>query len=284
MSSDDLPECTTLIPGGSTGTGSGGGGDSGGDGHAKPTAAALTDDPNRNRQPSPQAAGENGRSATKDDYERRASPSGGQAQHNRNQQSASEGDVKAGSTSYFTEAMSSLYATTVDAPCQRVHALEHTIQESFLNCQQFDFLHFLKTEEGHVDESVYARNAPIGPLYCEYCGASSAERCETGCERPPLFFRNKKPPFGRNEEWNSETDYRLRSGNGGGGGGDGQAAATSIDPQRNGTGTATGQEEDDDVLSSFSSLAADGIRNEEAKLEAEEDDWCAGGLKRTFAC
>lgn len=110
----------------------------------------------------------------------------------------------------------------------------------------------------------------------------SGVRRDASGRRSSFATRNRH--FGRNEEWNSETEYRLRSGNGGGGGGDGQAAATSIDPQRNGTGTATGQEEDDDVLSSFNSLAADGIRNEEAKLEAEEDDWCAGGLKRTFAC
>mmetsp|Transcript_16258 Transcript_16258/g.46715 ORF Transcript_16258/g.46715 Transcript_16258/m.46715 type:complete len:289 (-) Transcript_16258:1690-2556(-) len=287
--SDDPPECTSLpIPGISGKSSSGGG--SGGDGNAKPTAAAaITDDPNRNRKPSPQgaAAAENG-SATKD--VRRASPSGGQVQDNENQQNASGGDKKAASASasYFTEAMSSLYATTVDAPCQRVHELEHTIQEtiqeSFLNCQQFDFLHFLKTEEGHVDESLYARNAPVGPSHCEYCGANSSDLCEAGCERPRLFFRNKRPPFGRKEGWDSETEYRLRSGNDSGGGGDDQAAAASVDAQRNGTGIATGQEDDDDVLTSFNSLAADGIRDEEAQLKAEEDAWCTGGLKKTFAC
>eukprot|EP00562_Extubocellulus_spinifer_P006421 CAMPEP_0178532330 /NCGR_PEP_ID=MMETSP0696-20121128/33912_1 /TAXON_ID=265572 /ORGANISM="Extubocellulus spinifer, Strain CCMP396" /LENGTH=283 /DNA_ID=CAMNT_0020164311 /DNA_START=346 /DNA_END=1200 /DNA_ORIENTATION=- len=108
------------------------------------------------------------------------------------------------------EAIDSIYATTIDAPCQHVRELEHTIQESFLNCQQFDFLHFLKTEEGQVDESVYARNAPISPAHCEYCGATSTDDCGPSCGRPKLFFRNKRPPFANNDdEWDPDTEYRV---------------------------------------------------------------------------
>ena len=273
MSDGDPPECTSLpIP---VGKSSGGGG--GGDGNANTTTAkAITDDPNRNKQSSSEAA-----AALAGKDVRRASPTGTeQTDGNTNQQSGSgSGDGKAQSTSYFTEAMSSLYATTVDAPCQRVQELENTIQNSFLHCQQFDFLHFLKTEEGHVDESVYARNAPIGPSHCEYCGAASTELCGPGCERPRLFFRNKRPPFGRKEEWDSSTEYRLR--NADGVGGDDHAAGASADQ----SGIVAEQGDDDDVLTSFNSLAAaDSNTDREAQLKAEEDAWCDGGFRKTFAC
>lgn len=210
---------------------------------------------------------------------RRASPTGGQQTDSDTNQNSGSGDKKAQSASYFTEAMSSLYATTVDAPCQRVHALENTIQESFLHCQQFDFLHFLKTEEGHVDESVYARNAPIGPSHCEYCGAASTGLCGPDCERPRLFFRNKRPPFGRKEEWDSSTEYRLRDANGGGA--DDQQAGGALADQ---SGIVAEEGDVDDVLTSFNSLAADGNADQEAQLKAEEDAWCDGGFRKTFAC
>jgi len=279
--SDDPPTCTSLpIPVGK----SSGGGVDGDEGNANTTASIADDDPDGN-QPAPRTATENGSSSaaalgTKD--VRRASPSGSQRQGGHtNQQSGrgGGGDQKDPLTSYFIEAMSTLYATTVDAPCQRVHELEHSIQESFLNCQQFDFLHFLKTEEGHVDESVYGRNAPIGPPHCEYCGASSTEMCGPGCERPRLFFRNKIPPFGRKEEWDGRTEYRLRDT----AGGEDPAAGASVD-QRGGNTIAADQEDDDDVLTSFNSLAADGHPDREAQLKAEEDAWCDGGCRRTFSC
>ena len=109
------------------------------------------------------------------------------------------------------EAIDSIYASAVDGPCQHVRELENTIQESFLNnCQQFDFLHFLKTAEGQVDESVYARNAPISPGHCEYCGAANTDDCGPECERPELFFRSKRPPFANNDdEWDPTTEYRI---------------------------------------------------------------------------
>jgi hypothetical protein len=282
--SDDPPECTSLpIPVGKSSSGGGGG-----DGNTNNTTTkAITDDPNRNKESSSQAAAaEDGvpsssaaaaaALASKDVH--RASPTGNEQTESDTNQPSGSGDKNAQSTSYFTEAMSSLYATTVDAPCRRVHELEHTIQESFLNCQQFDFLHFLKTEEGHVDESVYARNAPIGPPHCEYCGAASTELCGPGCERPRLFFRNKRPPFGRKEEWDSSTGYRLRDA--GGGGGDDQAVGALADQ----CDIVAEQGDDDDVLTSFNSLAADGNPDQEAQLKAEEDAWCDGGFRRTFAC
>ena len=284
--SDDPPECTSLpIPVGKSSSGGG----SGGDGNANNTATtnAIADDPNRNKQPPSQAAtAENGPPssaaaatalASKD--VRRASPTGGQQTDSDTNQNSGSGDKKAQSASYFTEAMSSLYATTVDAPCQRVHALENTIQESFLHCQQFDFLHFLKTEEGHVDESVYARNAPIGPSHCEYCGAASTGLCGPDCERPRLFFRNKRPPFGRKEEWDSSTEYRVRDADGGGA--DDQQAGGALADQ---SGIVAEEGDVDDVLTSFNSLAADGNADQEAQLKAEEDAWCDGGSRKTFAC
>ena len=276
--SDDPPECTSLpIPVGNSSSGGGGGGD--GDANNTKTTKAIADDPNRHIQ-LPSSAATATALASKD--VRRASSTGGQQTDSDTNENSRSGDKKAQSASHFTdftEAMSTLYATTVDAPCQRVHALERNIQESFLHCRQFDFLHFLKTEEGHVDESVYARNAPIGPSHCEYCGAASTGLCGPGCERPRLFFRNKRPPFGRKEEWDDSTEYRLRDADGDGS--DDQQAAGALADQ---SAIVADQGDDDDVLTSFNSLAADGSPDEEAQLKAEEDAWCDGGFRRTFAC
>jgi len=95
----------------------------------------------------------------------------------------------------------------------------------------------------------------VVPTFCEYCNASSTDRCDPAtCQRPRLYFQKKRPPFCPPDPgaWDPDTDHAVSpvAANTAAGSG---AAAAAASPSSDGWNNRNSYASSDDGISPQSS-------------------------------
>jgi len=127
-------------------------------------------------------------------------------------------------TNIQKQAFDKLYENTLEGPCSALVACEQNLEQNLneVNCQQLMFWN--NNANGAVRASNRGSSSSGGgfmsyhgpglPLEkCEYCHSDRPQLCHTSkskCERPQLFFLQKKPPLATNhDDWDNETGYPI---------------------------------------------------------------------------
>lgn len=112
-------------------------------------------------------------------------------------------------------ALEKFYHTAVEAPCKFLDTTTNKCEDADLRYFNCTFFHqharqYEYEEYDDMDEVMDMNNMVmdngampdpfdrniIGPKSCEYCHAPSTLECDPNtCERPPLYFLKKRPPF-----------------------------------------------------------------------------------------